>query len=352
MRSRPTVQTARRSGSRTAPTQRSAVVISHGPFCLDGMAAAVCLGRFYGESRLTPIFAHPSEVDRVIQEVARASKPAQDLWITDITWKDPKTEKQFKELIRAGWRIFWIDHHTIAIEKSEEEIGALGLTGWVASNRFSAARLLYDYLMSAQDLLGRAPPRLKQFEKAVLWADDNDRWLHTHPGSRKLALTVAALGGMDAYRELLNIGSHLAYSPRMQAAYRKASRELSESIALAKRTRLDRSVHPTGLKIVAAICKGYTSEVADALGRDAVQQDETQVIFMLYNLDDQRISIRKTPSCHLNLSRLAGRFGGGGHPSAAGFEMPEAQDYLQGYLIDRLKGALEASNDGRVSEHP
>ena len=320
-------------------TERSAIAVSHGPFCLDGLTAAACLGRFYGESRLTPVFAHPSTVDRMIEEVAKTPKPAKDLWITDITWKDPRTEERFRELVGMGWRIFWIDHHTIALEKSENEIRALGLTGWVASNRFSAARLLYDYLMSSRDLLGRAPVRLKQFEKAVLLADDNDRWLHQRAGSRKLAMTVAALGGMDAYRELLKIGPHLDYSPRMQAAYQTASRELSESIALAHRSRLDATLDHGGLKIVAAICKGYTSEVADALRR-SLADDARPAIFLLYNLDDGRISLRKTPGCDLDLSRLAGRFGGGGHPAAAGFELPETHGYLQGYLLDRLKQAL------------
>ena len=322
--------------------EKSAIVVSHGPFCLDGAAAAACVGRFYGESRVTPIFTHPSVVDHAIEEAVSASKEPRDLWITDITWKDPATERRFKEMLRQGWRIFWIDHHTIALEKDEQEIQALGLTGWVASNRFSAARLLYDYLISAEDLLGQAPPGLKRFEKVVLLADDNDRWLHKRRGSRELAMTVAALGGTVAYRELLRIGPDVRYSPRMEEAYRTASRELSDSIALAMRTRLEKTADD-GLKIVAALCKGYTSEVAEALRQAMTKNSDRKAsptIFLLYNLDDQRISLRKTPDCETDLAKLAGRFGGGGHPAAAGFELPEAQGYLQNYLSDRLKQAL------------
>ncbi|MBI3611141.1 MAG: hypothetical protein HY204_10640 [Nitrospirae bacterium] len=322
--------------------KKSALVVSHGPFCLDGVTAAACVGRFYGEARVTPVFTHPSDVDRAIEEATRASKEPQDLWIADITWKDPKTGKLFKDLIRQGWRIFWVDHHTIALEKDNEEIQALGLTGWVASNRFSAARLLYDYLISAEALLGKAPSSLKRFEKVVLLADDNDRWLHQRRGSRELALTVAALGGTVAYRELLHTNADLRYSPRMQEAYRRASRELSDSIALANRTRLEKTADD-GLTIVAALCKGYTSEVAEALRQAMMKNSDrntARVIFLLYNLEDQRISLRKTPDCEVDLARLSGRFGGGGHPAAAGFELPEAQGYLQNFLADRLKRAL------------
>ena len=245
-------------------------------------------------------------------------------------------------MIRQGWRIFWIDHHTIALEKDEKEIRALGLTGWVASNRFSAARLLYDYLISAEAPLGKAPSSLKQFEKVVLLADDNDRWLHQRRGSRELALTVAALGGTVAYRELLHLNADVRYSPRMEEAHRAARRDLSDSVALAMRTRLEKTA-ADGVMIVAALCKGYTSEVAEAL-RQAMTKHSVRnaphAIFLLYNLEDQRISLRKTPDCEVDLARLAGRFGGGGHPAASGFELPEAQGYLQNYLADRLKQAL------------
>jgi oligoribonuclease NrnB/cAMP/cGMP phosphodiesterase (DHH superfamily) len=347
-------QTADRSGPQSVsadkkqrkagrPTDRSAIIVTHGPFCLDGIASAVCVGRFYGEARTTPLFTHPSEVDRVIEEATRNSNDPHDLWIADITWKQPKTEKLFKELIRQGWRIFWVDHHSIAVEKDEKEIKALGLTGWVASRRFSAARLLYDYLISTEDLLGKAPADLKRFEAVVLLADDNDRWLHQRRGSRELALTVAALGGTAAYRELLHAGPDLRYSPRMEEAYRRASRELAASIALANRTRMEK-VLENGVKIVTVICNGYTSEVADTLRRTVSPDgttDEPAAIFLLYNLEDQRISLRKTPACQIDLARLAGQFGGGGHPAAAGFDLPEAREYLQGYLVDRLKQALK-----------
>lgn len=352
---RASVKTVRRGGSGTAPPtdrtkpqrrvhrpDRSAIIVTHGPFCLDGIASAVCVGRFYGEARTTPLFTHPSEVDRVIEEATRNSNDPRDLWIADITWKQPKTEKLFKELIRQGWRIFWVDHHSIAVEKDEKEIQALGLTAWVASRRFSAARLLYDYLISAGDLLGKAPADFKRFESVVLLADDNDRWLHQRKGSRELALTVAALGGTAAYRELLHADSDLRYSPRMEEAYRRASRELSASIALANRTRMERTLE-NGLKIVVVLCNGYTSEVADTL-RQTVNPDgsaeEPAALFLLYNLEDQRISLRKTPACQIDLARLAGQFGGGGHPAAAGFELPETRDFLQAHLIDRLKQAL------------
>lgn len=331
----------KRAGKRAAVPGQKAVVVTHGPFCLDGLASAACLGRFYGPERVTPIFTHPSNVDQIIREIGDSKQRPGDLWIADITWKKPETEEVFRKMSRRGWRIFWVDHHAAAVEKTEEEIKRIGLTGWVASNRFSAARLLYDYLVSSPNLLGRPPAALKAFRKAVLLADDNDRWVHRFTASRRLALTVSSLGGMAMYKELLQLSPGVKFTPKMEEAYRTACRELSGSVALAKRTRLDKTVNRNGVRIITALCMGYTSEVADSL-RKTLEDDSARVIFLLYNLDDGRVSIRKTPACTVNLSDLAGHFGGGGHPAAAGFDFPKASSYLQEFLFSRVEEAMNS----------
>jgi oligoribonuclease NrnB/cAMP/cGMP phosphodiesterase (DHH superfamily) len=315
---------------------RTAIVVSHGPYCLDGLASAACVGRFYGEAYVTPFFTHPSNVDRVIKEATHNAKQPQDLWIADITWKNPETDEYLKQLAKDGWRIFWADHHAIAIEKTERDIKELGLTGWVASNKYSAARLLFDYMVSHEDKIGKANQQLLEFQQVVLLADDNDRWIHNLSGSRELALTVAALGGLDAYHELVHIDSNVNYSPKMQDAYRKASGELSESISLAYKTKVDKKLDESGISVVAAICNGFTSEVADTLGKDF-----KNAILVLFNLKDQRFSLRRSPECKINLDQLARRLGGGGHPAASGFDLIEKSGHFQRYLIGRIEETLK-----------
>ncbi len=315
---------------------RTAIVISHGPYCLDGLASAACVGRFYGEVNVTPFFTHPSNVDRVIKEATQNSKQPQDLWVADITWKNPETDKHLKQLAKDGWRVFWADHHAIAIDKKERDVKEIGLTGWAVSDKYSAARLLFDYMVSHEDKIGKANPELLEFQKVVLLADDNDRWIHNISGSRELALTVAALGGMDAYHELVHIDSNVNYSPKMRDAYRKASEELSESVSLAYKTKVDRKVDEFEINIVAALCNGFPSEVADTL-----RKDFKNAIFVLFNLKDQRLSLRRSPECNINLDRLARQLGGGGHPAAAGFDLVEKSGHFQRYLIGRIEETLK-----------
>jgi oligoribonuclease NrnB/cAMP/cGMP phosphodiesterase (DHH superfamily) len=315
---------------------RTAIVISHGPYCLDGIAAAACVGRFYGEAHVTPFFTHPSNVDRVIKEATQNSKQPQDLWIADITWKNPETDKYLKQLAKDGWRIFWADHHAIAMDKRESDIEKIGLTGWVVSDQYSAARLLFDYMVSHEDKIGKANQQLLEFQKVVLLADDNDRWIHNMSGSRELALTVAALSGVDAYHELVYIDSDVNYSSRMRDAYHKASEQLSESISLAHRTKIDKKMDEFGIRVVAALCNGFTSEVADTL-----MKDFKNTIFVLFNLKDQRFSLRRSPECSINLDLLARQLGGGGHPAAAGFDLIEKNGQFQRFFIGRIEEGLK-----------
>jgi oligoribonuclease NrnB/cAMP/cGMP phosphodiesterase (DHH superfamily) len=315
---------------------RTAIVVSHGPYCLDGLASAACVGRFYGEANVAPFFTHPSNVDGVIKEATQNSKQPQDLWIADITWKNPETDQYLKQLAKDGWRIFWADHHAIALDKRERDIKEIGLTGWAVSDKYSAARLLFDYIVSHEDKLGKANQQLLEFQKVVLLADDNDRWIHNLPGSRELALTVAALSGMDAYHELVRIDSSVNYSAKMRGAYDKASGELAESISLAYKTKADKKVDEFGISIVAALCNGFTSEVADTL-----RKDFKNAIFVLFNLKDQRFSLRRSPECDINLDRLAQQLGGGGHPAAAGFDLIEKGGHFQRYLIGRIEETLK-----------
>jgi oligoribonuclease NrnB/cAMP/cGMP phosphodiesterase (DHH superfamily) len=329
-------QVSAQESEKTPNQGRTAIVISHGPYCLDGIASAACVGRFYGEVNVTPFFTHPSDVDRMIKEVTQNSKQPQDLWIADITWKNPETDQYLKQLAKDGWRIFWADHHAIAIGKREKAIKEIGLTGWAVSDKYSAARLLFDYMVSHEDKIGRANQQLLEFQKVVLLADDNDRWIHNLSGSRELALTIAALSGIDAYYELVHIDSNVNYSSKMQDAYRKASQELSESVSLAYRTKVDKKSDESEIRIVVALCNGFPSEVADRL-----RNDYKNAIFVLFNLKDLRLSLRRSPECDVNLDRLAQQFGGGGHPAAAGFGLVEKSGHFQRYLIGRIEETLK-----------
>jgi oligoribonuclease NrnB/cAMP/cGMP phosphodiesterase (DHH superfamily) len=88
--------------------------------------------------------------------------------------------------------------------------------------------------------------------------------------------------------------------------------------------------------VIAAVCDGYPSEIADRWGRQTAN-----AIFVLFDLKSGAISYRRSPDCTLDLSAVAAAFGGGGHPAAAGSEIPELLTLLSRAAGERVADVVE-----------
>jgi uncharacterized protein len=304
-------------------------VVSHGPNCLDGVAAAVAVARYYaGQASVDVRFAGNSEIDSVLRGLVPQNTGDTELWITDISWREPATDAHLRSLAAGGVRIYWIDHHRTALERFRSGAVDVPFTDRVLSEEFAASRLVYEYLGRRLATEGRTAPAFTAFAPVIAMADDNDRWLHRVPGSRELAWTVRTLGD-EAYGELIGIDEGVTYTPRMREARARVEAELARSFRVAEATRTERRVGPVSL--VAAVCDGYPGEIADAWGRRTVN-----TVFALYDVRSLGVSLRRSPDCATDLSRLAEALGGGGHPAAAGCELPELRRSLAEAVAERV----------------
>ncbi|HZP41505.1 MAG TPA: DHHA1 domain-containing protein [Candidatus Binatia bacterium] len=307
---------------------RHVQIVSHGPHCLDGVAAAVAVTRFFeGEATIDVRFAGNNEVDAVLRALEPAGEDV-EVWITDISWRDHATDAHLRRLAAAGVRLYWIDHHRTALERFRSGTIDVPFADRVLSEDFAASRLTYDYLTRRLAAGGRRAPRFEALERLIAMADDNDRWLHRIPGSRELAWTVRSLGA-DAYRELLATDADVTYTPAMAAARRRVEAEIARSFAVASASRVDRRVGDVTL--VAAVCNGHPSEIGDAWGKST-----RNAVFALYDAQSLSVSFRRSPDCTIDLSRLAAALGGGGHAAAAGCELPEVRRVLAEAVAARV----------------
>jgi oligoribonuclease NrnB/cAMP/cGMP phosphodiesterase (DHH superfamily) len=307
--------------------------VSHGPHCLDGVAAAVAVARFYaGRATVEARFASNSEIDEVLRGLPVEPGRDAELWITDISWREAETDAHLRALAAAGVRIYWIDHHRTALERFRAGAVDVPFADRVLSEGFAASRLVYDYLARRLAGEGREVPGFAALGRLIAMADDNDRWLHRVPGSRELAWTVRTLGP-DAYRELLGIDAHVSYTPAMQAARARVEAEIAHSFAVASASRVERRVG--GVTLVAAVCDGHPSEIADAWGKEI-----PNAVFALYDARSLSVSFRRSPDCPVDLSRLAAALGGGGHAAASGCELPELRRLLAEALAARVMERL------------
>jgi oligoribonuclease NrnB/cAMP/cGMP phosphodiesterase (DHH superfamily) len=309
-------------------------VVSHGPHCLDGVTAAAAVARYYeGRAQVVPHFASNSEIDGVLRSLQLDPAVDAELWVTDISWKDPATDAHLRALSNAGIRVFWIDHHRTALERVRAGKVSVPFADSVLSEEYAASKLLFRYLSGRGEQEGRPAPGFQRFAPVVEMADDNDRWLHRIPGSRELAWVVRALGP-DSYDDIVRLDEDVRYTPRMQAARDRVGAEIARSLAVAAHSRVERRVGD--VRLVVAVCDGHPSEVADAWGKTA-----TNTVFALYDAKSLAVSLRRSPDCKVDLSHIAAQLGGGGHAAAAGCELPEVRAALAAVVADRIEGRLE-----------
>ncbi|HWP66599.1 MAG TPA: DHHA1 domain-containing protein [Candidatus Limnocylindria bacterium] len=307
--------------------------MSHGPHCFDGVAAAAAVARFYeGRAEVVPHFASNSEIDATLRALRLEPPEDAELWITDISWKEPATDAHLRALAASGVRIFWVDHHRTALERARAGKVDVPFADSVLSEEYAASKLVYRHLAARQQREGGARPRFESFAPVVEMADDNDRWLHRIPGSRELAWVVRALGP-DSYHDIVTLDADVRYTPRMQAARDRVGAEIARSLAVAAQSRVERRVG--GVTLVVAVCDGHPSEVADAWGKTA-----TNTVFALYDAKSLAVSLRRSPDCTVDLSRIAAALGGGGHAAAAGCELPDVRAALAGLVADRIEGQI------------
>jgi oligoribonuclease NrnB/cAMP/cGMP phosphodiesterase (DHH superfamily) len=308
-------------------------IVSHGPNCLDGVAAAVAVARYHrGAAEVTPHFASNSEIDRVLRGLAFEPRPDTELWITDISWREPETDAHLRALAAKGVRIYWIDHHRTALERFAAGRVNVPFTERILSEEFAASRLVYEHLARRLAAERRSIPEFAAFAPVVALADDNDRWLHRLPGSRDLGRVVRTLGP-EAYEDILGIDEGVTYTPRMSAARERVEAEIAHSTAVAEASRTERQVG--GVTLVTAMCDGHPGEIADAWGKQA-----RNTVFALYDARSLAVSLRRSPDSNVDLSRLAERLGGGGHAAAAGCELPELRQHLAASLAARVADVL------------
>jgi hypothetical protein len=309
-------------------------IVSHGPHCLDGVTAAAAVTRFFaGDADVSATFASNSEIDRVLQDLRPADPSETQLWITDISWREPATDAHLRALAAQGVRIFWVDHHRTALERVKRGQVNVPFSEAVLSEEYAASRLVYEHLLKRLEATARTHPTFTSFRPVVAMADDNDRWLHQIPGSRELGWVVRALGP-DAYPDFVALDEHVTYSPRMAQARDRVGAEIARSFAVAERSRVERRAGEVTL--VTAVCDGHPSEIADAWGK--VQR---RTVFALYDAKSLAVSLRRSPDCDFDLSQLAQRLGGGGHAAAAGCELPDLRNAISTLVADAVDNAIK-----------
>ena len=317
---------------------RTIQIVSHGPSCLDGVMAAAAVAKFFEGDHVYANLPGNNESDRAIQSLKLRDKSGNDeIWITDLSWTKPETAAHLKGLSEAGARVYWVDHHRTAVSRAGAPEFKVPFAGKVLSEKYSAARLTFEYLKRRETELSAEKRRdFESFRRFAEIADDHDRWVHKIPESPEWALAVQTLGGILSYREIIKL-QEPKMSRRLREALRAGQDAMRRSMELADSTLVVRELG-NGVTIRSACCFGYSSEVAAHL-----YENTTQTVIALFDLRSQGVSLRRSADSDVDLSILAQHFGGGGHAAASGLMIPDLRRVPAERLAEILGDQLEKS---------
>lgn len=316
-------------------------VVSHGPSCLDGVMAAAAVRRFHPGDRVHTVLAANGDSDRVLQAVrSKGEGKLDELWITDLSWTTIATRDHLSRLANDGTRVYWIDHHRTVLSRREAPEYQAIFAGQVLSEEYSAAKLTYRFLLARAEAAndGEALRAGRGFARFADLADDHDRWVHQIPESEDWALAVQTLGGIESYRDIIQLDEP-NMTRRLRAALEEGRSAMQRSLEIARSTIVERSLG-NGLTLCSACCIGYSSEVAAML-----YEERHRTVIALFDLRSLGVSLRRSADCDVDLSELARHFGGGGHAAAAGFAVAEVKRAPAEVLAKLLGNQLERAGD-------
>lgn len=280
-----------------AHAESNIVAIYHGPTCPDGFACSWLLHKVYPDA----LFVAASYGDPPPDVVGK------EVFIVDFSFPRPVME----QMISESMSLVCLDHHRSA----QQALAGLGddndMVLIIFDMERSGARLTYDYLTERGHLKNDFCAWL------VEYAQDRDLWRHKLPMSREVNAALASFP-MDwlsweyvqrrGYQELVNEGCGiLRYQQQLVDLAVKNAYEvdfLGHRVLMANATTLISEIGEQ-------LCKGRPFSVT------WFKSQQGKYIYSLRSDQDSPDS--------LDVSEIAKRLGGGGHPHASGFtcEYPE-----------------------------
>ena len=267
--------------------------IDHGS-CADGFTAAWVVWTFYGDGHVD------------FQPATHGDPPpavdGREVYLVDFAYPRPVIEA----MARRATKLTVIDHHLSAAQDLESLIRHDGVIDGVFDLEKSGCRLTWEWFFK-----DRPPP------PALLAVEDHDLWKFARPGTREIAVALTSYPyAFDTWDTLMAEDRLEALRQEGTTLDRKQQKDIAEIIAAGRHT-----LTIAGHTVPA--CNVPSVWASDA-GNLMAQGHPFAACFWI---DGEQIafSLRSAPD-GLDVAEIAKRFGGGGHPHAAGFKRPWTAD--------------------------
>lgn len=281
---------------------------------LDGVGCGILAKLAFGE-QVKVRYNSISSLNREIEYFLENDEPDTFLFVTDLT-PNEDNEKRLNDFYNAKGKVQLIDHHKSALHFNDYEWGYI-LVEDDEGKPTSATSLLYEYLVT-NNLL-QPSEAVSEFVELVR---QYDTWEWEKNGNHQAHSlnSLFYLISMEEFEEKI--------MERLQTSDHFDFDEFEKKILKMEADKIDRYIRRKKKEIVQAnigehlagivYAETYHSELGNELGKEYPHLDYIAIVIM----GGKRISLR-TIYDDIDVSEVAGQFGGGGHQKASGCTLTE-----------------------------
>ncbi|WP_264739260.1 DHH family phosphoesterase [Cytobacillus firmus] len=281
---------------------------------LDGVGCGIVAKIAFGkdvEVRYNSVMG----LDHQIEKLFENEKNLKDdfLIITDLSVNDENLIR-LDDLEKGGGKVRLIDHHKTALHFNDYSWGRVKVQ--YDDGRLTAATsLLYEYLLGHE--LIKSSQALDEFVELVrqydTWEWDQNENIKAK-NLNDLFFMVSIEEFEEKMTERIINSDHFEFDDFEQKLLEMEEEKIERYVRRKKREIVQTFIGEFCAGIVHA--ESYHSELGNELGKDFPHLDYIAIL----NLGGKKISFR-TIHDHVDVSAVAGKFGGGGHAKASGCSM-------------------------------
>ncbi|WP_129703548.1 DHH family phosphoesterase [Priestia megaterium] len=276
---------------------------------LDGVGCGVLAKLAFGD-RIKIRYNSIASLNREVEWFLENEEKDTHLFITDLSVNE-ENEKRLEEFYQTGGKVQLLDHHKTALHFNEYEWGHVVVED-NEGNLASGTSLFYEYLIENE--LIQTSNAVDEFVELVRQYDTWEWEKNNNQEAHRLNALFFLLS-IDEFEEKmvnrLQNSDHFFFDKFEQKILDMEEDKVERYIRRKRRELVQTSIGDYLAGIVYA--ESYHSELGNELGKEYPHLD---YIAML-NMGGKRISLR-TIHDHVDVSEVAGHYGGGGHAKAAG----------------------------------
>ncbi|SFQ85562.1 MULTISPECIES: DHH family phosphoesterase [unclassified Bacillus (in: firmicutes)] len=312
---------------------------------LDGIGCGILAKLAYKdrvEVRYNSIARHDTQIQRFLEKMNKKSS----LIITDLAVND-ENALRITEMHKKGQDIILIDHHKTSMKLNEFPWGRVKVVQ-DDGNLTCATSLLYEYFQE-QNIL-KPTKTLTEFVELVRLYDTWE-WEKQDVKEAKQLNDLFSIYSIDEFQELMM--SRLLHEEGFSFS------EFEDKILSIEEEKTQRYIRRKRREIVQTFINDYCVGVVHAdsnhseLGNDLGKTFQHLDYIAIVNVGGKRISFR-TIHDHIDVSSIAGEYGGGGHAKASGCSMDDAafKNFVQDIFHEDTLMADPEQNQHNLKKSP